>query len=205
MPDLPDHLEPILILTGTLIRDSPDAAAGQLLLALDDAHAVTAPAEYGALLEFLTRPRVRSDVEEWARLNDERPELIDELITAKRLLQVDPGDPDDVLACFAGHRVIPEARPVEVPHPAGLVYIRRGDHGPTVPISPLLAQAIWFANIGEDLPATISRLTAGRRTPDLSRLAIGGLGQALAARLVRVEVTPELDPKIRGLLTGSVA
>lgn len=204
MAYLPDHREPILILAGTLV-DEGSETSDTVLLALDDTHAVSAPGELRAFLRYLERPRDRSAAQRWLGPHGHASGLIDQLIAARRLLQVDPSSPEGVLASFAGHRVVPTSRPVDVPHPAGLIYLRKTEWGTAAPISPLLAQAMWFSNPGEDLPSAARRFTGGMDAAVAARSALGGLGGALELGLARLEVVPGIEAGIGGLPAGRAA
>lgn len=185
-----DQPEPVIALVGMVIPD--ESSDGDVLVLTEEDQVVGAPRELAEFLSYVTAPRRMGELVSWVQGVGGSESDIRQLVRSGRLLQAGPGSAEEVLAAFAGLRVVPMGFPVDVPGAAGDVVYIGPDEGSTQvrPVSALLGSAMWEQQAGEDLPSTTARLTAdtGLSHDEASRLVLNGLDALLALRLARLEV-----------------
>lgn len=207
-----DQTEPVVVLVGLLLPyDQAESNNSPVEVLVGDNEVVEAPRELAVFLDYVTTPRLRSEVVRWVDGAGGSEDDLDMLISAGRLLQVGPaGSSGGLIDSFAGLRVVPMGFPVDVPDTTDEVVLVSPEEDSTKavwPISWLLAAAMWEPELAEDLPSAARRIAprhrdvpsvvpTDTRSHDLTeaqidRLALFGLDGLLAVRLARLEqVTP---------------
>jgi hypothetical protein len=188
MVDIIGQAEPVLMLIGQLIPgDFKEDEDREILLS--PGSKAKAPAESVEFLEWITTPRLHSEVvarlPEW----DSTEEDLHETVRVGTLLALEPGSPTQLLSRFKGFVVEPIGTPEKLDGADNLTFVKAEEgSAESFPVTNLLASVIWEHKPGEDFPTAVRRLGIGLDQDVMARKAFYGLSGLLELRLARIGI-----------------
>lgn len=186
MAHLAGSSDPLIFLVGRILTKEETSDTNSIQVQVGHNSVVDAPIELADFLDFISTPRLESEVLAWISEAEGTAQDLEGLISSGRLRRVSGETLPEQLNSLKGLRLVPLGFPVDVPSAGGeVVYVAREEGSTQVrPISALLGAELWNSQSTEDLPSTVARQQAnGSSRENLARMAMNDVKMLLSTDL----------------------
>lgn len=179
--DFVDGDEDVYTLVGQIIWSADESGKLSHHILVGEGLARPVDPEMLPLFEFFQTPRSKREAEAWLEWWGATPGFLNELVTLKLIVSIDPRNPSTAAKGLSGLKLVAQSAPGETEGGQVGVMSERSEQ-PVTYIGPELARAMWGDIQGDDIPTVVKKI---RRA--------SGDSEDLAARKVISEIPMLLE------------